>query len=564
MLDAKYLWDVPDSVVKIWEELEDWAIEDIIYRIVKMDELNQMGIGGAARHRMELLQQMGADMNDVLDEISKYTKKSEKELKELFLDAGTRSLENDSKVLLEHGIKTAMLSSNEWSKQILQMMYDKTNGELRNFTGTFAQSYQKTLYECLDKAFVETATGMRSYTESIGQVIDDLGKTGITMINYKNNHTDTVETAVRRAVLTGINQASMKVTMENARRLGVEYVIISSHLGARVSEDKVANHAGWQGRVFKIEGSDDIAPNLEEETGFPNNPLGLGGYNCRHSMFMWFPGDGNPFKQYGKEENEKVYKISQQQRAKERAIRSRKRELMALQKGLESTDDETLKFELQQRYDRTSHKLQLQNKNYTDFCEENDIKTQSERMKVAKWNRSQARMSSAGAQRYINGLMTGEVGTYRKYKESEDVFKTYMNPKSNGKQTDIIRPHNIIKEMQKSEVGNVAYKYLKEQNVDVRLLYNVDNPEELFGIYDPYTDEISVYVDKTKTITETVKTIIHETTHRRLGGANTRKEEVRCFIEEEMHIMPKLTYADIKRIINMVNKSEIYKDLPWR
>ncbi len=433
MLEADYLWDVPDSVVAIWEELEDWAIEDIIYRIVRMDELNQAGIGGAAVYRMELLQRMGMDMNNVMAEISKYTKKSEKELKELFLDAGARTLENDSKVLLEHGIKTAMLNSNEWAKQILQMMYNKTNGELRNFTGTFAQNYQRIVHECFDKAFVETATGMRSYTEAVGQAIDDLGKMGITMVNYKNNRKDTVETAVRRAVLTGINQAAMQISVENCKKLGVEYVIVSSHLGARVSEDKVANHAGWQGKVFKIEGSDEIALNLLEETGFPKNPLGLGGYNCRHNMFPYFPGDENPYKQFGKEENEKAYRISQEQRAKERAIRKRKRQLMALQKGIEATDNEKLKFDLQQRYDKTAHKLQLQNKNYHDFCEEHKVKTQTERMKTAKWDRAQARMAGAGAQRYRNGLLVDEndltQGIKKKYNKFIDELTDFKKPK---------------------------------------------------------------------------------------------------------------------------------------
>lgn len=495
MLDAQYLWDIPDSVVAIWEELEDWAIADIIDRILKVEELNQTGIGGVARYRIELLQRMGMDMNDVLSEISQYTKKSEKELKELFLDAGTKSLENDAAVLLEHGIKTAMLSSNEWARQILQMMYDKTNGELRNFTGTFAQSYQKVLYECMDRAYVETATGMRTYTEAIGQAIEDLGRLGIKMIDYKGNHRDTVETVVRRAVLTGVNQASMRVCMENAKRLGAEYVIVSSHLGARVSDDKVSNHAGWQGKVYKIEGSDKIAPNLEEETGFPNNPLGLGGYNCRHNMFPWFPemGDKNPFIQYGKAENEKAYEISQKQRAKERAIRKRKRELMALQKGIESTDDEKLKFELQQRYDKSAQKLQYQNKNYHEFCEENDVKTQHERMKQAKWDRTQARHASAGAQRYRNNLLTGKIT----YQPPDYIPSDWEKIKGEHTREDDIRNTNPKYEMTPSYQKNCAkcvptYEMRRRgYNVEAQAFDN-DNDEMFMDWTKAFENEIKI------------------------------------------------------------------------
>lgn len=401
MLDGSYLWDIPDSVVDLWEELEDWAIEDIIERILMTDKKNQTKTGATAAYRFDLLNRLGMDMKNVYTQLSEYTKKSEKELKDIFIDAGAKCLENDNMVYLQHGIKDALTGSNQWVRQLMESMYQKTCGEMRNFTGTFAKGYQKTVLELMDRAYIETITGMKSHAEAVADVIDDLGRIGITSVEYDKGHRDMVETAVRRAVLTGVNRTAMQISLENAKRLGADYVVISSHLGARVSEDKIANHAGWQGKIYKIEGCDKTAPNLREETGYPDNPLGLGGYNCRHNIFPYFPGDPNPFEQFNKTENEKAYRLSQQQRAKERAIRKSKRQLLALSKGMEAAPDEATKAALQEKYDKASFLYAKRNKAYNKFCEDNDLKPKAERLKIAKWNRSQAGMANAGARRYI-------------------------------------------------------------------------------------------------------------------------------------------------------------------
>ena len=105
---------------------------------------------------------------------------------------------------------------------------------------------------------------------------------------------------------------------------------------------------------------------------------------------------------------------------------------------------------------------------------------------------------------------------------------------------------------------------MKQNGIPVLLLYNVDNPLSLSGEFDAIDKIIRVYVDMTKTIDETVRTIIHESMHGRLGHAGTRKEEVRCFLEEAKHDGIKLTSQVIKGIIKSVNENHIYKYLPWR
>ena len=86
----------------------------------------------------------------------------------------------------------------------------------------------------------------------------------------------------------------------------------------------------------------------------------------------------------------------------ERRIRNSKREIQNLQTAIDASGDDKLKFELQKMYDRKSAVLRRQNKQYRDYCKENDLKEYSERLRVAQWDRPQAVRSAKAAQRYIN------------------------------------------------------------------------------------------------------------------------------------------------------------------
>lgn len=151
-----------------------------------------------------------------------------------------------------------------------------------------------------------------------------------------------------------------------------------------------------------------------------------------------------------------------------------------------------------------------------------------------------------------------------KYPINEDMFESFVVPRTDGKHTDILRPRNIIKKLNSNQIGKDAYRHIKENDIPVCMLYNVDNPKEVSGEYDPVDRCIYIYADKTKTILESAKTVIHEAMHDRLGHKGTRKEEVLCFLEEAKYDGVKLTSDVIKSIIKAVNDSEAYKDLPWR
>lgn len=553
MLTPEYLWSVADPVVNIWEELNKWALKDICERLMSAELYDYDKLPGTARYRAWLLNQSGMHYEEMISVIAALTRKSEKEVKRLFEEAGLLTLENDKPIYENQGMSVQDIRNNSGLLQILNEVYQRTNGELRNYTRTTLINSQRQFFNSLDKAYMAVATGSRSYTEVIKETIEDLVKES-TNVTYPSGHQDTLEVAVRRAVLTGISQGAGRVSLENALQNGYEYVVIDAHLGARVNDkDKVANHAGWQGKIFKIIGSDGQYGNLEEETGFPNNPLGLCGYNCRHHFYPHMLGDPNPYEEDipDKEENRKAYELSQKQRRMERNIRKSKRNLLALDTCIKNCPDEKTKFELQSEYDAKADKLKKQNQAYNEFCEENDLRKEQARLSPAQWSSEHSNQARGAARRYEAAKIPAN--------KTKSRFTDNLVDYNNG-QKDIIRHRNVEKELNKSGVGKEVIEYITKNSIPIYLCYNIDFDEKLLGYYDSVFKEIHIDVSKTKTIQATAEIIIHEATHARLNIGGDLKSEVICIMHEYMHRYNtnKLKLDQIRIIIKQVKDS-----YPW-
>lgn len=125
-------------------------------------------------------------------------------------------------------------------------------------------------------------------------------------------------------------------------------------------------------------------PDFIESTGFGTGG-GLCGWNCRHNFIPFDPKTmNNNLKQYGLEENEKAYKISMYQRLCERRIRKSKRKVLLLENALKNTNDILVKRNLIEQMIRSKSILKKQRMNYKKFCQENNVKTDEERLKIPK------------------------------------------------------------------------------------------------------------------------------------------------------------------------------------
>lgn len=394
MLTPDYLYNVSDRAIELYEQLNTFAVRDICRRLVNAD----WQFTGSIDWQLYKLQQSGMILDDIVAEIAKLTRKSEKEIAEIFEEATYKSQAYDNEVYKQAGLKPVDIRQSPQMLNILRATYAQTLGELRNFTKTMASVGQSLFMETLDEAYFKVISGQQSYTEAVRQAISKVASNGLT-VHYPSGHMDTIETAVRRCVVTGVGQATARVSLQNAQELDTDLVLVSAHLGARPS------HAEWQGKVYSISGNSKKYRKLSEATGY-GAVSGLCGANCRHHFMPWIDGvSSNPYENFNSKENEDYYNKQQEQRKRERDIRSTKRELQALKESIDATDDDKLKFALQQDYDRKAAKLRDKNAAYKEFCSNAGLRTQQERLQVAGWGQKNSASAREAAKRYEDSLM---------------------------------------------------------------------------------------------------------------------------------------------------------------
>ena len=67
---------------------------------------------------------------------------------------------------------------------------------------------------------------------------------------------------------------------------------------------------------------------------------------------------------------------------------------------IDSVAETDVKEILQSDYDKLAYKMTRQNKIYNDFCKQNDLQPQYDRIKVADFGREQTKQANQGARRH--------------------------------------------------------------------------------------------------------------------------------------------------------------------
>lgn len=415
MLDPEYFYGKSDTLISYEQELEDWILQDIAMRLLKAGS-----VAGTTDMELYKLQQLGMHQNEIVKRLSSITQKTTAEIRRLLQDAVLTSWDDDRSTLSRLGIDAISPLENPVVMELMNAEFQKTLGEVNNLTRSTMMQSQRDLMNMLNEAEMRVAAGAQSYSAAVCDILDQYGKTGV-MIDYPTGTRRTLEAAVRMCVVTSMNQTAAQVTNHYIAEHNVEYVLVSAHLGARTQgkgQPYLAGHDNWQGKCYKISESEPDVPNLAEMTGYDIvngtghvlNPLGLHGYNCRHSHKPWDKSLRNPYLdengslKIDSEENRKVYELQQQQRAMERAIRQTKRQLIVKQAEIDGVAETDVKEMLQPQYDKLAYKLRMQNRKYNQFCADNGLRTQADRIKVAGFKREQAAKANGRATAYTNQM----------------------------------------------------------------------------------------------------------------------------------------------------------------
>ncbi len=448
MLPPEKLEQYEKRIAKIYDDLSIKIIQDIADRITSFDLAK-----GIVTHNIDLLQQMGYSYDNILRLVAEANNMTFVEVQDIFFDAGLSTLYSDDAIYKRAGMNPVPLNKSPAMLNLIRGTIARTNGMFENLTSTIANNTQTLLYNTLNKAYMEVSSGYKSYSQTIISAIKEIAQQS-SIVTYPSGHRDTIEVAVRRAVITSVNQTCGKIQKLRADEMKWDLMVLTAHYNARPS------HVEWQGRVVSLSGKKGYLS--LHDIGY-GTIEGFQGINCRHSWFPYFEGSSLPYTEEELEryknntvkyngEAMKGYEAAQKQRYLERKIRQDKKEIAGLEQALKNkhlseAQKVDIKTEIGKRsliYNTDKQKLDsfIEQTNATkDYLrikisenENHIIKDYKDVMEIAnKYNNSDI----IGLK--VNGFEIKEIGehiisrTYARNVSFEDVEDCLKNPIKYGK-----------------------------------------------------------------------------------------------------------------------------------
>ena len=350
MIGFDQLDAMTDPILDLYEQYMVSVINDIARRLAGMNFAS-----ASQAWQMQRLIESGRVYEHAIEELSKLTGKSERELKKLFKAAGVRATRFDDAIYRAAGLKPMPLHLSPAMARVLAAGLRKTGNVMRNLTMTTAISAQDLFVRAADLAYMQVSSGAFSYTEAIRNAVKDVAGKGLQVINYASGKRDQLDVAMRRTVLTGVSQTAGNLQLARADEMFQDLVQVSAHIGARNVGEGPRNHESWQGKIYSRSGTHPKYKPFIATTGY-GTAEGLHGVNCRHSFYPFFEGISE--KVYSQSELDSyasktviyngkelsVYEATQKQRAIERKIRYWKRQAGALEAAGEDNTFERLKM----------------------------------------------------------------------------------------------------------------------------------------------------------------------------------------------------------------------------
>lgn len=365
------------SFIEIYQNIE----HDLLIKIASHFKLYEdIGFKNSMEWYIKKIEELGGLNQEAVEIISKYSKIPKSKIIDMLKEAGLSTLDIETIEKLNkvrpYKIDIDKLIVSETFNDIINNSYKEVNEIFKLINTKAIEGAKESYMSVLNQAYTEVSSGVFDYNTSVSKAINKMIDNGIIVAQYKQKdgviRRYSIDSCIRRDVLTAVVQCTNKASENFINELQAEYVEVSQHLGARVTDaNDYTNHSWWQGKVYKLVGSTPEYPNFQE-TCNEGDIQGIGGANCRHTKWGFFPGISVPKAIHiSQEENEKIYNQQQTQRKYERKIRLYKNKIDSF-KEIKNYD----------RVEKYKTKLREINTEYDKYCDINNLKRNYNREKT--------------------------------------------------------------------------------------------------------------------------------------------------------------------------------------
>lgn len=213
MLTPDYLKNVADDAINIYSKLEDSIIKDVVRRLKNTDfEMTE-----SARFQIRIAQEAGLLYDEIVEKVAKHSGVSEKIVKKTFENSAIEALKYDDKIYKKQGLNPIPIKQQTTMLNLLKNTLNKTNGSLYNLTLTTASTSQQKFIEACNDAYMQISSGAFDYNTAIKKAVKKFGD-GV-QVEYDSGYRLNIKSAVKRAVMTGVNQTCLKMQEVRAEEM---------------------------------------------------------------------------------------------------------------------------------------------------------------------------------------------------------------------------------------------------------------------------------------------------------------------------------------------------------
>ena len=244
---------LPEQIAELYRQFEIELLTEICKQLKGNDELNESSV-----QKLRVLRSQGISQKEINKAVARLSKRSEKSVQSLLDDVYNRNRKYYGSVARDVSKPEIIMSKTD-----VDAIMTQTKGKVSNITRSMAfvldgidgvnksVSLSNALVWACDKSLIEIQSGAKSYSEAIRGAVKALSDSGIRTVDFESGRTDSVDVAVRRAVMTGINQLNHRYAEQAMQELDTDLVEVSAHAGARDTGVGIENHKSWHGKVYR-------------------------------------------------------------------------------------------------------------------------------------------------------------------------------------------------------------------------------------------------------------------------------------------------------------------------
>lgn len=266
---------LPEELAELFRGLELKLLEEICSRLKIVGQFNEVTV-----QDIRALRAHGIDLDEIKKAIANTANTGADKLEKLLDDVVARNQAYYTEMV---DLARVTMPDRLVDERDIAAIRRQTWAAYKNITGSMgflvvrggrltmlppAKAYQL----ALDSAELQIQSGAISYNQAISEAVKQLADSGLCVAYDKNGdpipnrvayeskkepgkqgHVDHLDVAVRRAVMTGVNQLNQKYREQSMDYLETDLVEVTAHRGARDVDGPNGweNHKAWQGKVYR-------------------------------------------------------------------------------------------------------------------------------------------------------------------------------------------------------------------------------------------------------------------------------------------------------------------------